>query len=358
MVLGVKMFFIVALLIAPKMVAQENLWINELKNGKSFTVSPETGLPGRMWLNLVDDNRVLGVYSQENSHDKELLGTLSKNTLNLNETVQGQSSGRLELKIEQSTQDWSGFRYDLSSQKLPVLLTKSEWIWLSRGRWISPAKLKTEPHDRCQVSQRWPQFVGLTTKTNKKINKLIVYSSALQNEKFCRQFLRMYPPYKSFVGERREDFEVLGQRFDLLSLNFVSYEYVGGAHGTSRESCRIFDLSSGIEIASSSLIDQKKKLKLRALIEQSLISQFKQSKMNSLSIKELGIDEKAFNKAMKLPKLCFLGLGKGGYIYFGQGEIGPMVWGIPRVALDEKQLKEVLLNNEKTRALFFYQKAT
>lgn len=329
--------FIFALFLTQQVFAQEGI-TKEMKDGKSFIVWREFGAPGRMWLWLIDD-QVKGFYSNEKS-EHELLGSWSNNILTLDEIdSHGKLSGHFEVKIDPKTANGAG-EWQKEGKKMPITLSASDWIWLAQGTWISPAKSIQKPHDRCQISSRWPQLVKTTGKISAKLNLLFTKASG-SPEKFCRRFLKLYPSYPSFMGEKNEDFRVLGMRGDLLSLSFSSYEYEGGAHGIQKEACRIFDTASGKEITSL-LIDPKMKTKLRKLVEQSLIDQLKEPQGKPKSIKEVGIDVSGFNKAMNKPKLCLEGLGHGGYIQFDQGEIGPMAWGTPKAVLDEKELTEII----------------
>lgn len=332
--------FILAIFLAQQVFA-EVLITKELKAGKSFMVWPEQGVSGRMWLVLKDGTEVKGFYSSEKD-THELSGRWSNNILVLDELdKQGKSLSHFEIKIDSKTANGAGDQQK-GGKKQPITISPSDWIWLSHGMWISPGKSIQNPHDRCQISKRWPQLVKTTGKSAGKLNQLFSKANDAP-EKFCDQFLKPCPSYRTFMGEKNEDFQVLGMRGEVLSLGFSSYQYEGGAHGIQKESCRIFDLTSGKEITKS-LINPRTKLKLRKLVEQSLINQFKDPQKNAASIIEVGIDVSRFNKAMNKPTLCLLGLGHGGYIQFDQGEIGPMAWGSPKAFLDEKELKEIISN--------------
>lgn len=137
-------------------------------------------------------------------------------------------------------------------------------------------------------------------------------------------------PVAALSWERSLNGYIAGEHGDIISYIVSSYDFSGGAHGSSAELAFNFNRKSGEIIDEDDIFTEDSAVELSKLLSARLQSDFAEETYNSLFIKDIE------------PNGNFIVSEEGVTYIYGQYEIGPYYLGIIKLTLPWEELEGLL----------------
>ena len=137
-------------------------------------------------------------------------------------------------------------------------------------------------------------------------------------------------PFAALSWERSLNGYIAGEHGDIISYIVSTYDFSGGAHGSSAELAFNFNRKSGEIIDEDDIFTEGSAVELSKLLSAHLQSDFAEGTYNSLFIKDIE------------PNGNFIVSEEGVTYIYGQYEIGPYYLGIIKLTLPWEELEGLL----------------
>ena len=137
-------------------------------------------------------------------------------------------------------------------------------------------------------------------------------------------------PFAALSWERSLNGYIAGEHGDIISYIVSTYDFSGGAHGSSAELAFNFNRKSGEIIDEDDIFTEGSAVELSKLLSARLQSAFDEEAYNSLFVKDIE------------PNGNFIVSDEGMTYIYGQYEIGPYYLGIIKLTLPWEELEGLL----------------
>jgi predicted secreted protein len=188
---------------------------------------------------------------------------------------------------------------------------------------------ETSGDDKLDITLNYPMISGLADQTVQDLINAAFKKEADDAKQLGLANIADYPEGMTNKCETYLDYRIKYDQNNLLSVVFLDYQYMGGAHGTTAQTSYTFDLKTGKDYAIKDLFQS-------ASDYTAPFNNFVKSE-----IKERDLYELTTFSAIALDQGYYLD-NSGVTIYFQQYEYFPYAAGIQTFKLDYATLKEIL----------------